>query len=57
MTLQPMVRPMDFELIMGARKDPEFGPVMLFGMGGVYAEVLKDVSIALPPSTSCWRTG
>ena len=48
-TLQPMVRPVDFELIMGARKDPEFGPVMLFGLGGIYAEVLKDVAIALPP--------
>ena len=48
-TLQPMVRPVDFELIMGARKDPEFGPVMLFGLGGIYAEVLKDVGIALPP--------
>lgn len=48
-TMQPMVRPVDFELIMGAKKDPQFGPVLLFGLGGIYAEVLKDASIALPP--------
>src|SRR5512137_2395450 len=48
-TMQPMVRPVDFELIMGAKKDPQFGPVVLFGLGGIYAEVLKDVALALPP--------
>jgi acetyltransferase len=47
--MQPMVRPVDFELIIGAKKDPQFGPVVLFGLGGIYAEVLKDASIALPP--------
>jgi acetyltransferase len=47
--MQPMVRPVDFELIMGSKLDPQFGPVLLFGLGGVYAEVLKDASIALPP--------
>jgi acetyltransferase len=48
-TIQPMVRPVDFELIMGAKKDPQFGPILLFGLGGIYAEVLKDVAITLPP--------
>ena len=48
-TLQPMVKPIDYELIMGAKKDPQFGPVLLFGMGGVHAEVLNDSSIALSP--------
>ena len=48
-TMQPMVRPVDFELILGAKKDPQFGPVLLFGLGGIYAEVLKDASITLPP--------
>ena len=48
-TLQPLVKPIDYELIMGAKKDPQFGPVLLFGMGGVHAEVLKDTSIAVPP--------
>jgi acetyltransferase len=48
-TMQPMVKPVDFELIMGAKKDPQFGPILLFGLGGIYAEVLKDVAITLPP--------
>lgn len=48
-TLQPQVKPVDFELIMGARKDPQFGPLILFGLGGIYAEVLKDVAVELPP--------
>lgn len=37
------------ETIVGARQDPNFGPVIMFGMGGIYVEVLKDVSFrALP---------
>jgi acetyltransferase len=48
-TMQPMVKPVDFELIMGAKKEPQFGPILLFGLGGIYAEVLKDVAITLPP--------
>lgn len=37
------------ELIAGIATDPEFGHVVLVGLGGVYAEVLKDVSMRLPP--------
>lgn len=37
------------EMLLGARRDPQFGPVILLGFGGVYAEVLKDVAFALPP--------
>ncbi len=48
-TLQPMVERPDFELILGAKKDSDFGPVLLFGMGGVLAEVLQDRALALPP--------
>jgi acetyltransferase len=48
-TMQPMVKPVDYELIMGAKKDSQFGPILLFGLGGIYAEVLKDVAITLPP--------
>jgi acetyltransferase len=48
-TIQPQVKPVDYELIMGAKKDPQFGPILLFGLGGIYAEVLKDVAITLPP--------
>jgi acetyltransferase len=37
------------ELILGAKKDADFGPVVLFGMGGVVTEVFRDRAIALPP--------
>ena len=39
------------ELIIGVRRDPSFGPVVVVGMGGVYAEVLQDVAVALAPVT------
>ena len=48
-TIQPMLTGHDHELILGVKKDRDFGPVILFGMGGVYAEVLLDRAIALPP--------
>jgi acetyltransferase len=48
-TIQPMLNRPGYELILGAKKDPDFGPVIVFGMGGVMTEVLKDRSIALPP--------
>lgn len=37
------------ELILGARKDPVFGTVLMVGMGGIAAEILGDRSLALPP--------
>ncbi len=48
-TIQPMLKDSDYELIMGSKKDRDFGPVILFGMGGIMTEVIKDRSIALPP--------
>ncbi|MGE0100006.1 MAG: GNAT family N-acetyltransferase [Hydrogenophaga sp.] len=49
-TVQPMVRKKHaHELIVGASVDPVFGPVLLFGQGGVAVEVLADRSLALPP--------
>ena len=47
-TIQTMLRP-EYELILGSKRDRDFGPVILFGMGGIMAEVLKDRSIAFPP--------
>jgi len=44
-----MVQNADVELLVGARRDDHFGPVILFGMGGVFAEVLGDRNIGLPP--------
>ena len=37
------------EMMLGVKVDPQFGPVVLIGFGGVYAETLKDVAYALPP--------
>lgn len=48
-SIQPMRLSPDFELILGAKMDEDFGPVILFGMGGVMAEALKDRAISLPP--------
>ncbi len=48
-TVQTMVSRPDMELLVGAKKDPNFGPVILFGMGGIYTEIFKDRAIGLPP--------
>jgi len=48
-SVQPMVANYDYEVILGSKRDPLFGPVILFGMGGIMTEVLKDRAIALPP--------
>lgn len=48
-TVQKMVQDIDYEIILGARKDRDFGSVILFGMGGVGAEIFRDFSIGLPP--------
>jgi len=40
------------ELILGAKRDPQFGPVIIFGWGGVYTELLKDFSCGVLPLTS-----
>jgi len=50
-TVQPMVRVDGYELILGATADPQFGPVLLFGGGGILVEVYKDRAIGLPPLT------
>jgi len=48
-TVQPMVRRDGYELILGSTVDPQFGPVILFGSGGVMVEVYRDRALALPP--------
>jgi acetyltransferase len=48
-TVQPMVKLEGYELILGSSLDPQFGAVMLFGMGGQLVEIFQDRSLALPP--------
>ncbi|MCA1784637.1 MAG: acetate--CoA ligase family protein, partial [Desulfobacteraceae bacterium] len=47
--LQPFFSNPDYEILLGAKRDANFGPVIVFGMGGIYTEVLKDRSLGLPP--------
>ncbi len=47
--VQPFAKLDGYEVIIGSSVDPQFGPVMLFGMGGQLVEVFKDRSLALPP--------
>jgi acetyltransferase len=48
-TVQRMIENIDYEIILGAKKDPEFGSVILFGMGGIDVQIYQDFSIGLPP--------
>jgi acetyltransferase len=48
--MQQMVKG-GIETIVGVTQDPSFGPLILFGLGGIYAEMIKDVALRLHPLT------
>jgi len=49
-TVQKMAKP-GIEAIIGVTRDPNFGPLIMFGLGGVFVEVLRDVSFRILPIT------
>jgi acetyltransferase len=48
-TVQTQEPKADCELLIGSKRDPDFGPLILFGAGGVFTEVLQDTAVDLPP--------
>ena len=50
-TVQQMI-PAGKEIIIGMSRDPQFGPLLAFGLGGIYVEVLKDVTFRIAPITA-----
>jgi acetyl-CoA synthetase len=54
--VQPMV-PSGIEMVVGARHDPLFGPMVVVGMGGVLVELLRDTAVALAPVTAAEARG
>ena len=49
-SVQKMARP-GIEIIIGMSKDPQFGPVLMFGLGGIMVEIIKDVAFRIIPLT------
>jgi len=47
--IQPMICNKGYELLIGSKKDSQFGSVVIFGRGGTEAELIKDISIGFPP--------
>ena len=43
--------PKSTEVIIGATKDPQFGPALMFGLGGVFVEILEDITFRIAPIT------
>jgi hypothetical protein len=50
--IAPMVLSDGIEMILGVSRDDQFGPTVVVGFGGIYAEVLADVKVLMPPFDS-----
>jgi hypothetical protein len=45
----PMIETEGVEVVLGMVRDPNFGPIVMLGAGGVFVEIMKDVRVILPP--------
>ncbi len=50
-TVSPMAKAGGLEVILGVMTDPQYGPTLMFGLGGIYTEIYKDVSFCVLPAT------
>jgi len=49
-TVSPMAGPGGVEVILGVIRDPQYGPALMFGLGGIFTEIYKDVQFCLLPA-------
>ena len=49
-TVSPMAEPGGVEVILGVIRDPQYGPALMFGLGGIFTEIYKDVQFCLLPA-------
>ncbi len=49
--LVQQMAPKGYEFVVGGTRDPQFGPTVMFGLGGIYVELFKDVAFRLAPVT------
>jgi len=50
-TVSPMAKPGGVEVILGILRDPQYGATMMFGLGGIFTEIYKDVQFCLLPAS------
>jgi acetyltransferase len=50
-TVSPMAKAGGLEVILGVITDPQYGPTLMFGLGGIYTELYKDIAFCLLPAT------
>jgi acyl-CoA synthetase (NDP forming) len=57
-TVSPMARPGGMEVIVGVFTDTQYGPTLMFGLGGIFTEIYKDVQFCLLPASEeeLWQT-